>query len=194
VSLEHAILGFLAERPRTGYDLKTRCFDGAVSAFWTADQAQIYRTLERLARGKAVAARRRRQAGRPDRLVYELTPIGRERLAAWVALPQPPASLRDPFLVQLWFAAEASDDEIATVLAEQRDAHQARLESLRALAAELTRTTLDAPDRATALRRIAVDGAIAGERAAIDWLDDAADRLACGLGSAVLTRTRKRHG
>ena len=46
MSLGHAILGFLSRRPMTGYELKTRCFDQVASHFWTADQAQIYRTLD----------------------------------------------------------------------------------------------------------------------------------------------------
>ena len=45
VSLELVILGLLDERPLTGYDLKTRGLSGAVGTLWTADQAQIYRTL-----------------------------------------------------------------------------------------------------------------------------------------------------
>ena len=35
MSLDAAILGFLGERPRSGYDLKTRCFDDAAKDFWT---------------------------------------------------------------------------------------------------------------------------------------------------------------
>ncbi len=50
MSLPHAILGFLREQPLTGYALKTQRFDVSVANFWPADQAQIYRTLDRLAR------------------------------------------------------------------------------------------------------------------------------------------------
>ena len=66
MSLDAAILGFLREHPRSGYDLKTRCFDDATKDFWTADQAQIYRTLERLQGAKLLTATRKRQAGKPD--------------------------------------------------------------------------------------------------------------------------------
>ena len=83
MSLDAAILGFLGERPRSGYDLKTRCFDGAAKDFWTADQAQIYRTLERLQGSKLVTATRKRQAGKPDRKVYSITELGRRTLTAW---------------------------------------------------------------------------------------------------------------
>ena len=86
MSLDAAILGFLGERPRSGYDLKTRCFDGAAKDFWTADQAQIYRTLERLQGSKLVTATRKRQAGKPDRKVYSITELGRRTLTAWLGV------------------------------------------------------------------------------------------------------------
>ena len=76
MSLDAAILGFLGERPRSGYDLKTRCFDGVARDFWTADQAQIYRTLERLQAAKLVRSSRKRQTGKPDRKVYSVTAAG----------------------------------------------------------------------------------------------------------------------
>src|SRR5258705_13680872 len=49
MSLAHAILGMLQTRPMTGYDLKVECFDNSIAHFWQADQAQIYRTLDKLA-------------------------------------------------------------------------------------------------------------------------------------------------
>ncbi len=82
MSLEHAILGFLNTRARSGYDLKTRCFDVEAKAFWSADQAQIYRTLERLKTARLVNATVRRQSGKPDRKLYEITPAGTRRLRA----------------------------------------------------------------------------------------------------------------
>jgi len=180
LSLEHAILGFLSSRPRSGYDLKTRCFDDEVKAFWNADQAQIYRTLERLKGARLVNATRRRQSGKPDRKVYEITPAGREAFAQWAttASPLPPA--RDAFLLQVYFAGDASDDAIVSLLAGRRAAHQARLEELRGQAVDLSRDHA-LPARVAALRQAAYDGAIATERATIDWLDDILEAVSDGL-------------
>ena len=47
MSLENGILGFLAIRPLSGYDLK-KLFAYSASFFWPADQAQIYRALKKL--------------------------------------------------------------------------------------------------------------------------------------------------
>ncbi|MGH2415515.1 MAG: PadR family transcriptional regulator [Microcystaceae cyanobacterium] len=48
MSLAHVILGLLQQQQRTGYALKTECFDQCLAHLWPADQAQIYRTLDKL--------------------------------------------------------------------------------------------------------------------------------------------------
>lgn len=180
MSLELAILGFLSEHPRSGYDLKTRCFDDTVQPFWTADQAQIYRTLERLRDTGHVAYTRRRQTGKPDRKVYEITHSGLDRLADTLPRPTPLPAPRDAFLLQLFFSATLGDDEIVLLLAQRRDMHQQRLDGLRERSVALSRDR-SLSEREYALRNATLDGAIAGERAAIDWLDDIHESVADGL-------------
>ncbi len=186
MSLDHAILGFLGEHPRSGYDLKTRCFDTEVGAFWTADQAQVYRTLERLQRSKFVSVTRRRQSGKPDRKIYEITYAGREELAAWLASAAPLPAFRDAFFLQLYFGASLEDDALLELLNVRRDAHQTRLGSLRADSAKLAADHSLSP-RTMTLRQTAYDGAIARERAAVDWLDDCIEAVTQGAlpGSAA---------
>jgi PadR family transcriptional regulator, regulatory protein AphA len=179
MSLEHAILGFLGVRPRSGYELKTRCFDAEAKAFWSADQAQIYRTLERLKERGLAKATRFRQSGKPDRRIFDLTDAGRASLAAWIASPAPLPPPRDAFLMQVYFAAAGTDDAILGLLAERRAHHQTRLESLRTEAVSVASDEI-LPDRVAALRGAAYDGAIATERAAIDWLDDVLDAVRGG--------------
>jgi DNA-binding PadR family transcriptional regulator len=176
LSLEHAILGFLDVGPRTGYDLKTRCFDIEARAFWSADQAQIYRTLERLKDLGLVKATRRRQTGKPDRKVFDLTAAGRDSLVGWTVSAAPLSPPRDAFLMQLYFSAAGSDDGIIGLLTQRRASHQDRLESLRSQAIELAQATV-LPARVAAMRAVAYDGAMATERATIDWLDDTLEAI-----------------
>jgi PadR family transcriptional regulator, regulatory protein AphA len=88
MSLEHAILGFLNYRPMSGYDLK-KIFDTSVRHFWPADQAHIYRTLNRLAEQGLATMEVVEQEVRPDRKVYHITPEGREHLHEWLLSPLP---------------------------------------------------------------------------------------------------------
>jgi len=182
MSLDYAILGFLSEQPMTGYDLKTHCFDQVASHFWTADQAQVYRTLERLEARGFVKARRERQRSRPDRKVYSVTPVGHSELVDWIASDKPPPPLRDSFLIRLRFAENLSDEQLVAMLAKRRSAMQARLESLRKRVAK----SLSADsERSLVLQRLTLDAAIAQARASIDWLDDCAETLSTHSGLDV---------
>jgi DNA-binding PadR family transcriptional regulator len=188
MALEQAILGFLSDGSATGYELKTRCFDGAPRLFWTADQAQVYRTLDRLQRAGLVRSSRRRQQARPDRKVYELTDSGRSVLRTWVSTSHKASDDRDPFLMQLYLAAEVPDEALASVLSSQRDVHQQRLDEARAQIAALVADTKSA-SRATTLRRCALDAVAAHERSVIDWIDDCLDLLDTG-GLPPIPRTK----
>ncbi|MBA4370781.1 MAG: PadR family transcriptional regulator [Coriobacteriaceae bacterium] len=176
MSLEHAILGFLDRGPMTGYDLKTRCFDRDASHFWTADQAQVYRTLDRLVTRRLVTSRLVPQRGKPDRRVYSVTDNGRSELRAWVAQPLQPAPLRDGDLFRLYFGATLDDAALETRLSEARRGLQERLDGVRARSSALRITT-----REKALARMTLDAAAASLRAEIDWIDDCIERVREGL-------------
>ena len=47
MSLRHALLGVLKDRPLTGYDL-VRYFQGTLGFLWSAPQSQIYPELRRM--------------------------------------------------------------------------------------------------------------------------------------------------
>jgi PadR family transcriptional regulator AphA len=192
LSLDHAILGFLAERERSGYDLKTRCFDVDASSLWTADQAQIYRTLDRLQNGGLVRVRRKRQAGRPDRKLFSLTEAGLAELHRWLASAEPLPSPRQAFLLHLYFGAGLADAELLGVLKARRHEHQQRLDLLRAEAAAALRGRSAGRERP--LRSMALDGAIVEQRAAIDWLDDCIETVEAGLLPAPASRTLPSEG
>src|SRR3954470_550449 len=80
VSLRHALLGMLAVRPGTGYELAQR-FDTSMSNAWHASHSQIYPELARLTELGMVevvgeGARRSR--------TYAVTEGGREELRHWM--------------------------------------------------------------------------------------------------------------
>ncbi len=181
MSLDHAILGFLNVGPLTGYDLKTRCFDSTVPHLWTADQAQVYRTLDRLEQRRLITSRVRPQSSRPNRKEYTITRAGREALVEWVSAPAPLPPVRDAFLLQLFFSDAVPDDPIIDLLCETRASHQQRLDALRARSAAWVRSAGPNPDRTQTVRRMALDGAISSQRATIDWLDDCIELVREGL-------------
>lgn len=176
MSLEHAILGFLDRGPMTGYDLKTRCFDRDASHFWTADQAQVYRTLDRLVARRLVTSRLVPQRGKPDRRLFSITDNGRSELREWVAQPLSPAPLRDGELFRLYFGATLDDAALEARLSEARSSLQTRLDEVRARSAGLRATS-----REKALERMTLDAAASSLRAEIDWVDDCIELVREGL-------------
>ena len=119
MSLRHAILGFLALRPMSGYDLK-RAFDTSVRHFWSADQAAIYRALAELETARLVEHERITQTARPDRKLYQATKAGRAALDAWLRERTPPVPRREPLLVKLFFAGPLGAGTIRQMLDAER--------------------------------------------------------------------------
>jgi len=114
MSLEHAILGFLNQRPYSGYDLK-KTFDSTVRHFWAADQSQIYRTLARMNKKKWVEIEIVRQESRPDRKEYHIAQAGRDELRRWLTTPLPPEPNRSAEMIQVFFAGQLSNEEALAI-------------------------------------------------------------------------------
>jgi PadR family transcriptional regulator, regulatory protein AphA len=193
MALEHAILGFLGREPMTGYDLKTRCFDAAVGHLWTADQAQVYRTLDRLAARHLVKVHVVTQRGKPDRRVFSITAKGRAALAEWLRQPEIPGPLRDPLLLHLSLASGLEDREISDLLGSARDAYQARLGQLRSEVLATPPSCAAPTPRDAELRLMTLTAAIASARTTIDWIDDCMERVEGGLPPSTRTRESGAH-
>src|SRR5437016_723734 len=109
LALGDAILACLTERPMSGYEL-AKTFDASIGFFWKADHQQIYRELSKLRDRGHIQGREVVQSGKPNKLVYTLTPEGRAALRHWAARPSVPASIKDDLLVRL-YALDSVDIE-----------------------------------------------------------------------------------
>lgn len=169
MSLAHAILGILNIVPMTGYDLKHTVFDESVNYFWQADQAQIYRTLDRMAAAGWVKSVLEVQTERPNRKVYHITEAGQQELARWLVTDQPPVTYREPFLIQLFFGAALSNADLLRLIEGQAACHAERLAALGGI--ELPPLDDPSADRETVLRRLTLELGLTLERAYLEWLD-----------------------
>jgi PadR family transcriptional regulator AphA len=98
---EGVVLGLLAERERSGYDLLKRA-EGSVAHMWSPAKSQLYAVLPRLVESGLARRRNVRQSSRPDKQVYRLTPKGREAVRRW--LESPPPKTWDELLLKVFFA------------------------------------------------------------------------------------------
>src|SRR5712692_7370073 len=96
----YAILGLLSIEPMSGYDIR-RNLEESLSYFWSESYGQIYPTLKRLEAARLIAPVKRTAPATRRRRLYTLTPLGRTRLATWLAEPPTPQPPRDEFLLKM---------------------------------------------------------------------------------------------
>ncbi len=173
MSLKHAILGLLRSQPMSGYELKTQQFDRGVAHFWTADQAQIYRTLDHLREQGLVEEELVVQQDRPNKKIYRLTAEGEAELVRWLATKQEEPPLREPFLVQVFFGDALEKTQLLQVLRDKLEERRQVLAALKAIEVP----ELAEPSLIITLRGSTRDLGVAYEHVAIRWLEDLIRRV-----------------
>src|SRR5512147_1440858 len=102
MSVRHAVLGLLAQRPRHGYELRA-AFEAVVGGEenWDVKPAQIYTTLARLEESGMVAEDSIAQNAGPERRIYAITPDGLKTLKEWFGDGVAYEHQRDEFFLKL---------------------------------------------------------------------------------------------
>lgn len=175
MSLPHALLTALVERPSAGSDLAAR-FDRSIGYFWHATHQQIYRELARLeAEGLIESLPEEPTRGR--RRAYRILPAGKKELKRWIAAGGgTPSPLRDDLMVRLWAEAAVGPTGLAEALAGRQAAHREQLALYQSFEA---RDYPGPPDsREAALHLLVLQAGIRYERFWIDFLAQARDVLA----------------
>jgi DNA-binding PadR family transcriptional regulator len=184
--LDYAILGFLIDEPRHGYELK-RVLSPALSRARQLNDGVLYPMLARMTREQLVRRTVERQQGRPPRHVYSVTPKGRTHFQAWLATGVHEEDdvtydflLGHPFLAKCMFFAHLRPAERQAKLAAQRAAAAAKLADFRRIRAGMVERRVD-PFRIAVL-----DLGIDQQRAKLRWLQ----RLERARVRATTTRRR----
>ncbi|MGY1500698.1 PadR family transcriptional regulator [Streptomyces sp. QTS52] len=126
MSLPHAILTALLEKPSSGLEL-TRRFDKSIGYFWSATHQQIYRELGKLEAEGHIRALPAEQPTRGQKKSYEVLPAGRAELARWTAASQEPKPYRDTMLLRLRASAVVGTEGIEADLRRHLALHQQQL-------------------------------------------------------------------
>lgn len=115
----HAILGLLAIRPWTTYELAQH-MDRSVGRLWPRARSKLYEEPKKLvAHGLAEATRE--TVGRRPRTIYAITPAGRRALAAWLATPGAAGPVLEfEQLLKVFFADHGTTRDLLATLAETR--------------------------------------------------------------------------
>jgi PadR family transcriptional regulator AphA len=113
--LREALLGLLAIKPMTGYDL-SRSYKRALQQIWYAPLGQIYPSLRQMQRAGLLRVVVKVQQHRPNRKVYSLTPEGRRFLTEWLAEPAELPRMHHEFIHKLFLLRNVAATERAALV------------------------------------------------------------------------------
>ncbi|MGA7205349.1 MAG: PadR family transcriptional regulator [Specibacter sp.] len=125
MSLPHALLTSLLEKPCTGAELARR-FDKSIGHFWHATHQQIYRELGKLEASGMTAARGQATA-RGSQRHFDVLPGGRAELERWTRLESDPRPIREELLVRLRAAAVLGTVDLGPEVRRHRRLHEQSL-------------------------------------------------------------------
>jgi len=125
MSLPHALMTALLERPSSGLELARR-FDKSIGYFWHATHQQIYRELGRLEEAGWIeslepAATRGRQRA------YRVLDAGREELRRWAGEASERKPMRDELMLRIRAEAVIGPAGVAQDLARRLEEHRETL-------------------------------------------------------------------
>ncbi len=121
MSVRHAILGLLAQKPRHGYELHA-VFTAVVGGdSWDVKPAQIYTTLNRLEEaGLVETASDLGEGDEPERRVYAVTDDGHTALQEWFSAGSTLDHQRDEFFVKVMVALVSGEADPWRLIQTQR--------------------------------------------------------------------------
>jgi DNA-binding PadR family transcriptional regulator len=181
------ILGMLAARPRSGYEIK-QLVDESARFFWAASYGQIYPELKRLESEGLIKGNESAHGAR-QRTIFHLTAKGKRAAREWIAEPPEILETRDEGLLKLFFAGSIEPKRAAQIARERAEASRekaAQLRSIERQTEDLQRR--DGPEISPDAGSLTVlwYGIEMSEWAA-DWFERAADYLEREMSGATET-------
>jgi len=176
MSLRHALLGLLAEKPASGYDLLKQ-FETSLAMVWPAKQSQVYGELAKLSEGGLIEIT---ETGARNRREYGITDAGRAELRNWLTDPGLDLAFRSAALLRVFFLWTLTRQEGTSYLDRFARENQNRLAALEAI-----RDNAEwVGDPAQVCGWLILEYGIRGSQTAEEWARWAAEQLAEHLPAA----------
>ena len=174
MSLPHALLTALVERPGSGSELAGR-FDRSIAYFWQVTHQQIYRELARLEESGWVQSVPAEQ-GRGRKRAYKILPAGRKELKRWVLEVEDPTQLRDTLMVRLRADAALGSTGLDKEIVRRLAIHRRNLAVYREIEARDFADTADSRQRQ--VQHLVLQAGIMLESMWVEWSKNALKVLA----------------
>jgi DNA-binding PadR family transcriptional regulator len=170
VNLRFFILGLLAQRSMSGYDVK-RYLKNLSWLMGSPSAGSIYPALRTLLKSEWVTVDVELRQDRPPRKVYTITEAGRRQLDEWVDQPVKPSGSMKAFMMQLIMASHYAPDRLIALM-RQRRTEVARQQQ------ELTTSSAQKGTAKDVGERMAVEYALSVADSELAWLDRELGRIA----------------
>ncbi len=184
MSLRHGLLGLLADRPGSGWDLLKR-FESSLAFVWPATQSQLYTELGRMAEDGLVEVA---AAGARNRKEYAITASGREDLGRWLTESEPERNRRNDALLRVFFLWAVEPEAAREYLEREADAYGRFHEVLAAVASGTAWDDSDF-DRCA---RLALEHGLRATTTSEEWARWAADQVVPPADGGAGGPTRRR--
>jgi len=171
MSLAHALLTALNERPSSGLELARR-FDRSIGYFWPATHQQIYRELKGLERDGLIV-QVADEGGRGGKRTYAILDEGRDELRRWMAAPEDPKHIKDSLMVRVRASAALGGDLLPEIR-RHRVIHAAQLAEYEDIEKRDFQGTLSESRRR---QYLVLQWGLHLQKARIDWADAAIEQL-----------------
>jgi len=169
MSLPHALLTSITEKPCSGYDLARR-FDKSIGYFWHATHQQIYRELARMeTQGWVISTEV--EGGRAGKKLFDIQAAGREELKRWASENSVPMRWRDDMMVKLRADAAIGPLGLEEEFERRLEMHEKELLNYRAI----EQRDFSAPQlsREAQLRYLILKAGISFEESRVQWTKEA---------------------
>jgi len=173
MSLRYLMLGLIAEKPMSGYDIK-QFLQRLSWLIGSPSFGSLYPALSRLARDGLLTVAVVLREDRPPRKVHSITEAGRSALQEWVAQPARFGSLK-AFVMRLMVANSLSRDDLMAQL-------QQRLYDVTRYQARLADVTVALGQAGDSGQHLALEYSLAVARAETAWLGSALERMSQAAG------------
>jgi PadR family transcriptional regulator, regulatory protein AphA len=128
MALRYALLGLLAEKPASGYEL-AKAFEGELGRYaWQAGHNRIYPELARLTEESLIEVV---AEGPRGRRTYALTKAGRTELRSWLLQPRTGGPVRSEYVLRLFLLSALDREDARKLLREVADRNAQEAAALR---------------------------------------------------------------
>ncbi len=124
-------LGILTFKEASGYEIKKMVEEDVFGHFIDASYGSIYPALTKMMAEGLVNVRAEEQAGKPDKKVYAITPLGRQELAAALLVDPAKDKFKSEFMFQIMLQEYLPKEHVAQIYQSQIEYLRDEIEKIR---------------------------------------------------------------